>query len=87
MENTPFVSLLGQDAIVNSYHHQCVRQLGDHLRAAAIAQDERIEALYHETLPIMGVQWHPEWLCRAQSHARALFEAFTAACARDSVIS
>lgn len=62
MENTPFASLLGQDAIVNSYHHQCVRQLGDHLQAAVIAKDERIEALYHETLPIMGVQWHPELL-------------------------
>lgn len=60
IENTPYSHLLDSDAIVNSYHHQCVKQLGDHLHTAVVAQDGRIEALYHESLPILGVQWHPE---------------------------
>lgn len=59
-ENTPFAQLLGQDAIVNSYHHQCVKQPGEHLCPAVAAQDGRIEALIHDTLPIIAVQWHPE---------------------------
>ncbi len=73
---------------VNSLHHQAVRRTGAGLRTAGQAPDGVIEALEHPDYPfLIGVQWHPEWLCRAQSHARALFEAFTAACARDSVIS
>ena len=44
----------------NSYHHQAVGRLAPGLRAAAYADDGQIEALEHESLPILGVQWHPE---------------------------
>lgn len=53
--------LLGSDTIlVNSSHHQAVGKLGRGLRAVAWAESGLVEALEHESLPIRGVQWHPE---------------------------
>lgn len=46
--------------IVNSAHHQCIERLGDGLEVSHIAADEVIEGIYHKTLPIIGLQWHPE---------------------------
>ncbi len=46
---------------VNSIHHQCVKALGAHLVVEARAVDGIIEAFRHATLPILGVQWHPEF--------------------------
>ncbi len=53
-------ALIGTDFEANSYHHQAVDRLGHHLHASAWAPDGTIEALEHDTLPILGVQWHPE---------------------------
>ena len=48
---------------VNSFHHQAVGDTGKHLRATAKAADGVVEAIESsEHKPIMGVQWHPEWL-------------------------
>ncbi len=56
----------GQEAktlFVNSFHHQAVSQTGPHFQVAAQAPDGVIEAMESsEMKPIMGVQWHPEWL-------------------------
>ena len=45
------------------YHHQGVAKLGKGIRATAWSTDHKykhIEAIEHETLPIYGVQWHPD---------------------------
>lgn len=48
---------------VNSFHHQAVDNPGTHMRTAALAPDGTIEAIESsEQKPIIGVQWHPEWL-------------------------
>lgn len=48
---------------VNSFHHQAVSAPGNRFRATATAPDGVIEAMESsEFKPIMGVQWHPEWL-------------------------
>lgn len=54
----------GEDTIyVNSFHHQAVDNPGNHMRTAAMAPDGTIEAIESsEQKPIIGVQWHPEWL-------------------------
>lgn len=52
--------LLGTAPVVNSNHHQAILQLGDGLVETQWAHDGIIEAVRHETLPIWGVQWHPE---------------------------
>ena len=48
---------------VNSFHHQAVDEPGDKLRISATAADKVVEAVEsNEHKPILGVQWHPEWL-------------------------
>lgn len=48
---------------VNSFHHQAVDNPGNHMRTAATAPDGTIEAIESsEQKPVIGVQWHPEWL-------------------------
>lgn len=45
---------------VNSAHHQGLGQLGRDLLAVQFAEDRVIEGIVHKSLPIYGVQWHPE---------------------------
>lgn len=52
--------LYGDTVDVNSYHHQSIDRLAPKLRVAGTAADGVIEAIEHESLPITGVQWHPE---------------------------
>ena len=48
---------------VNSFHHQAVDEADDKLRVSATAADKVVEAVEsNEHKPILGVQWHPEWL-------------------------
>lgn len=55
--------LYGNAPITNSAHHQGVGTVGDGLLVAQYSHDFVIEAMYHEQLPILGVQWHPERMC------------------------
>lgn len=60
-KDTCLHTLYGSDAVINSAHHQSVKQLGEGLRAIQwCPKDQCVEALIHEKLPIIGVQWHPE---------------------------
>lgn len=50
---------------LNSFHHQCVSKLADCLEPIAYALnkdglEECVEAFKHKSLPIAGVQHHPE---------------------------
>jgi putative glutamine amidotransferase len=49
--------------LVNSIHHQAVRDLGRDLRIEAVSQGDRIvEAVRHtKSRFVMGLQWHPEF--------------------------
>lgn len=61
---------------VNSLHHQAIRFPGRGMSVSAAAADGIIEAVEMPGHPFaLGVQWHPEWLCRKFSHAAALFAA------------
>ncbi len=54
---------LGTDRIdVNTSHHQAVKKLAPGFKATAFAPDGVVEAIENETLPIAGVQFHPEKL-------------------------
>ena len=54
--------ICGEDCAVNSAHHQAADRLGAGLEAVQWAGDGVVEALCHRTLPVGGVQWHPERL-------------------------
>ena len=54
-------SLYGGEATVNSAHHQAIARLGKGLSVASRCPlDGCIEAIGHGSLPVVGVQWHPE---------------------------
>ena len=57
--------LYGKYPVTNSAHHQAVGAVGDGLLIAQYCCDFVIEAMYHKSLPILGVQWHPERMCFA----------------------
>ncbi len=63
--------------MVNSFHHQAVKQPAPGLSVAAVADDGTIEAV---CLPgerfLVGVQWHPELLHTTEAAARSIFEGF-----------
>jgi putative glutamine amidotransferase len=73
--------IYGADAImVNSMHHQGIRELGTGLTAPVIAPDGLIEGL--ETTDdtfVVGVQWHPEMLIERDEGTRRLFSEFVQA--------
>jgi len=53
----------------NSAHHQGLGKLGRGLKAIQHAPDGVIECIVHESLPVVGVQWHPERMCFAHKRA------------------
>ena len=63
-KDTTLYSIYNKEYLaVNSMHHQAVRSGGKRFNVSAIAPDGVIEAIEsNEFKPIMGVQWHPEWL-------------------------
>jgi putative glutamine amidotransferase len=61
---------------VNSVHFQGVAKLGDGLAVEAAAGDGVVEAFRADRLPLLAVQWHPEWETDADPEAQALFRLF-----------
>ena len=54
-------SLYGDTLYTNSAHHQCLDRMGKDILPAQYATFTHTpEAIYHKSLPIYGVQWHPE---------------------------
>lgn len=63
LEGSCLYDLYGRQAVVNSAHHQAVDRLGTGLQAIQWCPlDNCVEAIVHERLPILGLQWHPERL-------------------------
>lgn len=55
--------LYGSACTVNSSHHQAVDIPGNEFRVVALSEDGVAEAIEHVSLPVWGVQWHPERMC------------------------
>ncbi len=74
----------GGNIIVNSSHHQAVKNTGKNLRATAWAKDEVIECIEdtREDRFNLGVQWHPELSWKTNNLSGRIFETFVAACAK-----
>lgn len=67
---------------VNSLHHQAVHELAPGFVAVATAPDGLVEAIERPDRSfVVGVQWHPEELYRADESLAALFRAFVEAAA------
>lgn len=66
-----------ESLMVNSYHHQGIKELASSLETAAIAEDGLIEAF---TMPnkkfALAVQWHPEFSYQEDDYSFRLFSEF-----------
>ncbi len=48
---------------INSAHHQAVIEPAQEFTAIQWAHDGVLEAMVHDSRPIIGLQWHPERMC------------------------
>ena len=65
-------ALYGPACTVNSNHHQAVNRLPPECAILQLSLDGVVEAFGHKTLPVLGVQWHPERLCGPLARADAV---------------
>lgn len=73
--------LYGAEFSVNSHHHQGVGRLGKGLRVTARTADGVIEAMEHDSLPLITVQFHPERMTgAATADGGAVFRHFVELC-------
>lgn len=56
---------------VNSLHYQAVDRVAEELQVAGRDLDDFVQVLeHHADAPILGVQWHPEYLFYMPSHMK-----------------
>ncbi|MEF9839513.1 MAG: gamma-glutamyl-gamma-aminobutyrate hydrolase family protein [Lachnospiraceae bacterium] len=66
--------ILGRFAYTNSYHHQAIKELGNHLIVSGLASDDTIEAIEIPNAPfVVGVQWHPECMIQNTPRMKDIF--------------
>lgn len=66
---------------VNSHHHQAIRKLAPHMIVGGVAPDGLVEEIELKDYPfLIGVQWHPEYLCETDTASKNLFRHFVEAC-------
>lgn len=66
--------------LVNSYHHQAVKDLAGTLLPAAFSADQILEACESKDGRIIGIQWHPEALINTDYKTQKLFRYFIELC-------
>ena len=78
----------GEEFEINTFHHQAIKDLGKGLKITAYSQDGTVaEAIEHESLPIIGFQWHPERMCNPETNGdradgNLIFKYFIDLCGR-----
>jgi putative glutamine amidotransferase len=81
LPNRTLLQIYGQEKIlVNSYHHQAVKDLAPALIASAYSSDQILEACESSDGNIIAVQWHPEALVDTDIQTQKLFEYFIKQC-------
>ncbi|WP_239254340.1 gamma-glutamyl-gamma-aminobutyrate hydrolase family protein [Listeria ilorinensis] len=73
--NSQLARISGAKKLVNSLHHQFLRELAEPLQVTARSQDGMIEAVETPNMApwILGVQWHPELMYGQDPESEALF--------------
>jgi len=67
--------LFGKEVLVNSFHHQCIKDVGEDLEIIAKASDGVIEAVQMKGQDfVVGVQWHPEMMAVGSDSRLVLFK-------------
>ena len=76
-EASTLKAVYGDELMVNSFHHQCIKKLAPGFKITAKASDDIIEAIESEGGNYKGaVQWHPESMTKDEDHLFKIFEYF-----------
>lgn len=67
---------VGDEAFVNSRHHQAIKEPASSVRIVATAPDGVIEGIENDDASIQAVQWHPENLWEEYPEELQLFKDF-----------
>lgn len=76
VDSSALQTTVGPHPMVNSRHHQAIKDLAANVRVVARANDGVIEGIESPDALIQGVQWHPENMWLQVPQQRALFQAF-----------
>ena len=68
--------ILGEKAVVNSFHHQAVERVAPGFTVTARTEDGVIEAMEDAKRRCYGVQFHPEMMAGTNEKAQEIFCAF-----------
>ncbi|KNF10031.1 putative glutamine amidotransferase [Gottschalkia purinilytica] len=80
-QNSKLGKILGENAFVNSFHHQAIKDLGENLSITAVANDGIAEAIeMKERKFVLGVQWHPECMALYYNNMMNIFKEFIQNC-------
>lgn len=72
--NSLLYNICGESLYTNTFHHQCIKTVGEDLRITGITADGMIEAVESVTHPFrLGVQWHPECMYCTSAAMQKLF--------------
>ncbi|MGL4452612.1 MAG: gamma-glutamyl-gamma-aminobutyrate hydrolase family protein [Sarcina sp.] len=74
--------ILGEEAMVNSYHHQSIKDIAKGFKVIGRASDGIVEAIEWEQddRVIVGVQWHPEMMSGVDEKTENIFRYFISKC-------
>lgn len=76
-EGSTLKAIYGEELMVNSFHHQCIKNLASGFKVTAKANDDIIEAIESERDNYkLAVQWHPESMTSDADHLFKIFEYF-----------
>lgn len=83
-QGTLLAQVLGERRLlVNSFHHQAIREVAEGFRVSARAADGIVEGIERcSGAPMLGVQWHPECMEERYPVFRGLFSWLTQEAAR-----
>ncbi len=76
--------VVGKKTVVNSYHHQAVKDLAPGFEVVARSKDGIIEAIEKQEGPFcIAVQWHPEMMQKNNKLMHKLFVEFLKECEKN----
>lgn len=67
--------VFGDRLVTNSWHHQAIDVCGDGLVVTGRTDDGVAESVELPGAPVLGVQWHPEWMVTDDGALRWLVDA------------
>ena len=84
-KSSPLSDIMGfGEHVVNSYHHQAIKNLAPEFSVCATAEDGIIEAIYHKNKKfVLGIQWHPERDHEIATENKDILDGFIKICSSD----